>query len=253
MSKKLSIVIILSLFFVCCGNTAKTKKNSPEEYLSHTDYNIIFDNSIIEDIPIEIIEIGNLNLPTGQIVVGDPIVGFDMQPLKKAVTPGEYPVKLYIAKSNEWGDRVALAKLEFKDIKATKWILATHEGQDLSELTEEGDYFGFPVDAGLAAFFDYKTSIEYDNFLNEFITTHPESNFYDEIFDAEFRKNAKEPSNPDSYGEWINYTLPDSDLNLIIFQSGFGDGAYPAYWGISEEGEIVSLIIDFFVLSESEE
>jgi hypothetical protein len=33
-----------------------------------------------------------------------------------------------------------------------------------------------------------------------------------------------------------------------MFQSGYGDGIYPAYWGMTNDNEIVSLVIDFFVL-----
>jgi hypothetical protein len=33
-----------------------------------------------------------------------------------------------------------------------------------------------------------------------------------------------------------------------MFHSGYGDGMYPAFWGIDESGEVTSLVIDFFVL-----
>lgn len=215
------------------------------EKLSHADYNIIFDNDIVEEIPIEILEIGSVNLPTGEIIVCDPLVNVDMPPLAQTVAPGKYPVKIYVAKSKEWGDRYAVAKLEFSKKKAVKWVLATREGEDVSELTEEGDFFGFPVDAGLGGFFDSKTRDEYVKFYDDFVEKNPNGNIYDDLFEDEFRKNAQEP---DSVGDWINYTFPNTDLNITMFQSGFGDGVYPAYWGVSADGEIVSLVIDFFVL-----
>lgn len=33
-----------------------------------------------------------------------------------------------------------------------------------------------------------------------------------------------------------------------MFQSGYGDGVYPAYWGMTKNNEIISLVIDFHVL-----
>jgi hypothetical protein len=32
--------------------------------------------------------------------------------------------------------------------------------------------------------------------------------------------------------------------------SGYGDGAYPACWGVAEDGTIASLVVDFLVLAE---
>ncbi len=33
-----------------------------------------------------------------------------------------------------------------------------------------------------------------------------------------------------------------------MFHTGYGDGIYPAYWGIAEDGSVSSLVIDFIVL-----
>jgi hypothetical protein len=35
------------------------------EKLSHTNYNIIFGNDVVEEMPVEVLEIGNVSLPTG--------------------------------------------------------------------------------------------------------------------------------------------------------------------------------------------
>lgn len=105
-----------------------------------------------------------------------------------------------------------------------------------------------PVDAGLGGFFDYKTGIEYNKFLDKFHADNPDGNIYDDFFAAEFKKNAITPDDQTDYGNWINYTFPNTDLNITMFQSGYGDGVYPAYWGLDEQGDIVSLVIDFFVV-----
>lgn len=69
------------------------------EKLSHADYNLIFDNRVVEETPIELLEIGDLNVPGGQIVVCDPLVYSNTPPLNIRVNPGKYPVKIYIAKT----------------------------------------------------------------------------------------------------------------------------------------------------------
>lgn len=226
------------------------KKNKQIEKLSQADYNIIFENSLVEGVPVETLNIGELNVPTGRIVVCDPLVVPDMPPLNKTVSPGKYPIKIFIAKTKNSGDRYALAKLEFSSKKADKWVLAVRDGEDISELKEDDDFFGFPVDAGLGGFFDYKSGLEYNKFIDEFMEKNPRGNMYDDFFAAEFKKNAVEPNNPDDYGDWINFKIPNTDLNITMFHSGYGDGTYPAYWGMTKNNEIVSLVIDFFVLLE---
>lgn len=229
------------------------RKHKQVEKLSHANYNIIFDNSIVEGTPIELLEIGDLNVPTGQIVVCDPLLLPNTPPLNKTVQPGRYPIKIYVAKTKESGDRYAIAKLEINSKKAEKWVLAVKDGENILELKNDDEFFGFPVDAGLGGFFDYKAGLEYNKFFDDFTSRNPNGNIYDDFFAEEFKKNAKEPNNPEDYGDWINFTIPNTDLNISMFHSGYGDGTYPAYWGMTNENEIVSLVIDFFVLLLTEQ
>ncbi|HEX2617960.1 MAG TPA: DUF4241 domain-containing protein, partial [Flavobacteriales bacterium] len=87
--------------------------------------------------------------------------------------------------------------------------------------------------------------------LKQFYTTHPDGNIYTDHFDAEFAKSAAPGTRS---GDWLNYHFPDRpELNLTMFSSGFGDGVYPAYWGVNTSGEAVCLVIDFHVALLPEE
>lgn len=224
------------------------KTSEPSEVLSHADYNQLFDSTTVDGVPIEAVEIGSLVVPSGQIVVCDPLVVPDSPPLRGRVKPGRYSVTLYCAKTKESGDRFAVARLRFSEARAVKWVLALREGENVTDLKEEGDFFGFPVDAGLGGFFDYEAGQQYLRFLDDFMKKHPDGNIYDDFFAFEFKKNARDPNDPKDDGDWINFTLPSGNLNITMFQSGYGDGVYPAYWGVTDKGEIVSLVIDFHVL-----
>ena len=224
----------------------KTKKKT--EVRSHADYNLIFDNKEVEHTPIELLEIGDLNVPSGQIVVCDPLAYSDMPPLTKTVKPGTYPIKIYVAKTKDSGDRYAIAKLEFSNKRAKKWVLALRADEDISELKDKSEFFGFPVDAGLGGFFDFQSGKAYQKFASDFMKANPDGNIYDDFFAAEFKKNAKDQNDPKDIGDWINFQLPNSELNITMFHSGYGDGVYPSYWGIDENGDIVSLVIDFLVV-----
>ena len=220
-------------------------KKKAQEILSRVDYNLIFDNPVVDGIPVELLNIGLLNVPSGEIVACDPLVQPDALPYNKKVPPGNYPIKVYIAKTEQSGDRYAIAKLEFSSARACKWILALTNEDDISTLVGDNDFLGFTVDAGLGGFFDYKSGVEYNRFIEEFNDSNPDGNIYDDFFATEFKKNA---TNPEEDGDWINFKLPNSELNITMFHSGYGDGVYPAYWGMTENNEIVSLVIDFMVL-----
>jgi hypothetical protein len=218
--------------------------------LSTVDYNKYFDKKEIDDTPLDFLSLGELFVPSGEIIVCDPLAGyFHAKSLTKIVKPGWYPVTISVAKTKNSGERYAIAKLEFSKDKATRWELALIEGQDIKELKEEDEFFGFPVDAGLGCFMDAKTKYFYNEFDNEFMKDHPDGNIYDDLFAAEFKKNAKDQNDTRDIGDWLNFHLPNKqDMNVIMFHSGYGDGVYPSYWGVTDGGDICSLIIDFMVL-----
>jgi hypothetical protein len=227
---------------------ALKKKVIQHDVLSRINYNQFFESKVIDKIPIQLLEIGNLNVPTGKIVACDPLTTVDFIPFNKTVKPGIYPVKIYVAQTKEAGERYAIAKLEFSSKKADKWVLALHDGENTSELKDPDEYFGFPVDAGLGGFVDYKAALAYRKFEDQFQKEHPGGNIYDDYLATEFKKSAKDANDPKDIGDWINLKIPNSDLNITMFHSGYGDGSYPAYWGMTKDNEIVSLVIDFIVL-----
>lgn len=124
--------------------------------------------------------------------------------------------------------------------------MAVTEHQDIKELNEDNDFFGFPVNAGLGCFCDLEAQQLYNEFDSGFMQRNPDGNIYDDFFAAEFKKNATNPG--DDTGNWLNFYLPNKpDLNIIMFHLGYGDGMYPCYWGTNDEGKICSLIVDFQV------
>lgn len=46
-------------------------------------------------------------------------------------------------------------------------------------------------------------------------------------------------------GDFLNGQIPGTEYHLPIFQSGFGDGVYPVYWGMDETGNICQIVIQF--------
>lgn len=236
----------MGLFNKLFGNN---DKNLIKAKFSLVDYNKYFDNKIVDNIPLELLSLGELNISTGKIIACDPLVClYDTSPFTRTVKPGKYPVIASIAKTKRSGDRYAVVKLEFSKDRATKWEMAVKEGQDINELKEDDEFFGFPVDAGLGCFCDFETQQLYNQFDTEFMQRNPYGNIYDDFFAAEFKKNAIDQNDPQDIGDWLNFYLPNRpELNVIMFHSGYGDGMYPCYWGTNDDGKICSLIVDFQV------
>lgn len=107
----------------------------------------------------------------------------------------------------------------------------------------------FPVENGLGSFSDYETWKLYNIEIEEFYNRQKDGNYYNEVLESHFEKNANTPAS--SRGQdWINYTPTNSRSNIIMFASGWGDGIYPRYIGFDKNRQITKLIVDFIQLTE---
>ena len=110
----------------------------------------------------------------------------------------------------------------------------------------KGDYFGFCVDAGLGCICDEVVHHIYCDWDEQWRKDNPDDNPYDGYFAALFKENYhRHPEYQRAGGDWINWQVPGTEYHIPIFQSGFGDGTYPVYWGIDENGNICQLVIQF--------
>jgi hypothetical protein len=213
------------------------------------DYDFYFNTDQHGDIKLSVLNLGNLNVTSGQIVACDPLVNLgETSPFARKIPAGLYPVKVAVAETPDMGERYALARLELSAKSAVRWELAVTRAVESKVSTlKDDEYFGFPVDAGLGCFCDHQAQQAYAKFSADFMANNPESNMYDDYFAAEFKKNAINHGDPDDIGDWLNYTVPNTSNNVIMFHSGFGDGYYPCYWGLDKDGQLTALVIDFQV------
>lgn len=206
----------------------------------------------------ELIEhrVGDIQLPTGKIIAADPFISDHTTPFVKTVAPGNYPAFLYFKEQGENHYRVAYSKIKFKQEKATRWILALTERDDLDTVKQlkQGQFLGFPVDAGLAFFADEETHNVYLQKSNEYYMQDEIFNYYDDILYDEMVRDSADSKYSSKDGDWANH-IPDATFNgnMIICSSGWGDGHYPVYWGLNQQNEIVELAIDFFVTTDKED
>lgn len=207
------------------------------------DLETYFTSDEILEQKMEVMEIGNVSLPSGKVIVRDPLVFLNAgeKPYFVQAPKGDFPVKIAVVKSDEWGNRYAAVKVEFTKEKPVLYREALIGIENLEDLNE-GDYFGFMVDAGLGSITDAAVLPYFDTFR-----THANvDNMYDDYFAEHFANSYQEhPQNQRELGDWINWKVPDTEYQIPMFASGFGDGGYPVYFAYDVKGEICGLYIQF--------
>ena len=190
--------------------------------------------SLGEPAQLSVVDAGTLVLPSGRVTASD-VYLFDQPALGRSLPPGRYPVLLLRAEYAE-GDAVAAAMLRVGPGDPVSWEPATGAGVDPS--TVDPSTFGsYGVDSGTAAFF---------------------------AAEAADRLDASDEATWEAYGEHVTRSLfpsegehrlsaevfvdPTTGANAIAFSSGFGDGGYPAWFGLDEDGRPLVLMTEFGIL-----
>ncbi|MDX8467818.1 DUF4241 domain-containing protein [Mesorhizobium sp. VK23B] len=172
---------------------------------------------------ITVITIGELELPTGEIVACDPLItGLGRPAFSRKVKPGRYPVTLLQAQG-----RIAAAVLRFSPGLPVQWELATF-ARDRPSAYE----FEFIVDDAVASFMDKSVLT---------LMSDPEE-LDDYLADVAWSLDRFGMDNP----------IEGNPLNVAVFDTGFGDGAYRSFWGLDAAGEPLVLMTDFEVLENAD-
>jgi len=208
-----------------------------------TDLESYFNSEEIAGEKMEVMEIGDVSLPSGKVVVRDPLVFLDstQNPYFIETPKGNFPVTIAVVKSEDWGDRYAAVKVKFTDKKPVLYQEALIGNENLDGVKED-DFFGFHVDAGLGCIADAEALPEFDKFIADLNVDNIYDDYFAELFAQSYKEN---PNNQRDAGDWINWTIPNTNYQIPMFASGFGDGSYPVYFAYDANGEICSLYIQF--------
>ena len=125
---------------------------------SWADPDSYFTGDMVGNSAVDTIDIGTVSFPSGRILACDPLIELeDRPPFMQTVPPGTYPVTICVMPSEKYGDRYACVKVTVSDAKPVRYDLAMIGDEDLDEELEDGDYFGFCVDAGMGCIADVET------------------------------------------------------------------------------------------------
>jgi hypothetical protein len=165
---------------------------------------------------VEVVPIDPIVLASGRVVVGDPIVDiYFAEPLDRRVPAGRYSVRLATA-SGLGGAVASLVRL--RPGTPVRW--------EPTEPERHG------VDSGVSGLMDYELGRWVEKKSAEWSERH-----INRCMDA-----------LDADGLWANRRLDrETGGNVLLFHTASGDGNYPSFWGVSEGGEAVCLVTDFYL------
>ena len=190
---------------------------------------------VVETYTVQLKDVAAIVLTTGRIVACDPFVlAGDTAPFLVTAPPGTYPVVLSIAMVEPPDERVACAKVQFREGAPVRWEMARKPGQNMAML-KEGQVFGYGVDTGTGCFGDAEALTALDTRLR----ADQDRKYFAEIVAAQ-KANG---------GKWAALSFaPTTPANCVIFSSGWGDGFYTSWWGYDATDEIACFVTDFNVL-----
>lgn len=217
---------------------------------SPVDLNRYFAEKDMAGFNIEVLDLGTYSFPSGKIIVCDPLVYLcrDSTPYFINIPSGIYRLNLAVLQVEDNHYRYAAARLKISNEVAISYQEALIGHENLESLTTDGDFFGFNVDAGLATIVDEKVKEAWCAFEKSWHENHNDDNvnIYDDLLANEFRKSyLAQPRFQRSGGDWIRYQIPGTEHHIPMFQSGWGDGVYPVYFGLDAQGAICELVIHF--------
>ena len=138
-----------------------------------------------------------------------------------------------------------------KDKGCLERVSAMIGDEDLNEDLEDGDYFGFCVDAGMGCIADVETQKAFREYwakrLEEDEDIDPYNDLFCDLLEESYNEN---PRYQREGGDWVNWTVPGTDLSIPIFASGWGDGVYPCYFGYDSDGNVSGVYILFIEIED---
>jgi Protein of unknown function (DUF4241) len=201
--------------------------------LPHTDFQAAFTQGHTFDsgygpITVEVKEVAQIVLPSGEIVACDPSwLHVDGRPFSRKVAPGSYPVLVSLVGQADWAaPELACAMIRFSDEPPLRWENAILPD---FELPPE-EIFCHSVDSATDCYIDVQTAQNIQD---------PEVFFNEKLAPLMERL------------EWAEIVLDQATGgNLIAFNTHV-DGGYPCYWGLNAQDQPVCLVTDFGLLLEA--
>lgn len=194
------------------------------------------------------VTVGNIDIISGRVVVSDPLAYLPtgkFSPTLDVIVPnGKYRVEVSVINNKYIGIRMCTVRLKIRDSSAVRYEIANSIKGTACFEAKDGDASGFPVDAGMVTICDEEVAKEYQKFIDSWHLEHPNGNHYDDYFAKIFKDSYdNNPKYQRSDGDFIEWTIPGTNHNMVMIASGLGDGLYQSFIGYDKDGDICDIII----------
>lgn len=228
------------------GDKLPCKKRQPMRFQAFRDFE---DGEMISALGFDIVlhrrSLGELSLPSGELIACDPIHSLDTEPFSVKLEPAKYPVYLIIAELRD-EKRVAYAVVDLRSTTVSRWERANLSAPAEATIFERRDEVGFASESSLGAFVDAETAAE---LLNYHQVMMPEENDFERHLWGRVKRQRRTGVGWAGLNLHKDLKIPTGDdRNLIAFDAGYGDGYYDTYIGRDGDGKITSIVTDFEVL-----
>lgn len=215
-----------------------------EQLACAIDLEAYFTETAIGGMTVDVLNIGSVSIPTGELIACDPLVALeDARPYLQTVPAGTYVVTICVVPSELYGDRYACVKMVISDERPVRYDLGMVGDEDLEDL-EDDTFFGFFVDAGMGCIADVRTQEAFRAYWAKRLEEDESIDPYNDLFFDLLDESAREhPRYQREGGDWVNWTVPGTECNLAAFTSGWGDGVYPAYFGYDSQGKVCGVYV----------
>lgn len=184
-------------------------------------------------------QLGYIEITSGHIVACDPFVSEGDQSFTRKVALGKYSIILVVKRLESGDERVAYAMIKFTNEQAIEWELATRAGQEPKQLKED-EFYGYGVNTGMGCFMDAEAALYLQAYEDKLYKEDNDFYLYEEFAEA-LEQNYKHT------WDWLVTRFHDK-VDIVMFTTGFGDGMYPSFWGIDQNGEPACLVTDFLIM-----
>lgn len=189
------------------------------------DHTALFAGRSIE---FSVIRAGTLSLPSGQIVICDPLIGETRDPYVQGVLPGRYPVDFSLGYDPiDKIERILFSRILFTKKEPVMWVKAL---RDAGEGEKDDEAHGILSASGAIAIMDRNAAdqfhlgsmAELDDLLSKLV-----SNFR-------------------PYRSWLNRGI-DTDRNGIFLTTAAGNRWIDSYFAIDFDGDICFLLTNLYL------